>query len=220
MNAGTKRAVIAALSLLASVPAAADSSFGLGVKAGTLGLGLEGTWRPLPYMDIRIGASLWDYSETDYEAGVDYDATLNLNTLYATGNLLFPASPFRLTAGFYQNGNELNLKSLNTEGTIEVGDISFPAADVGTLHSTTAFSSTSPYLGFGYDFTVARKLGLNLDLGVLWQGDPEVTMTADGPLTDDPVFQAALEQERQEIEDAFSDYKAWPVLSLGFVFNF
>lgn len=220
MNAQTIRAAFAALLLLASVPAAADSSFGLGVKAGTLGLGLEGTWRPLPYMDIRIGANLWDYSETGNEAGINYDATLNLDTFYATGNFRFPASPFRVTAGLYQNGNELNLESLNTDGTIEVGDISYPAASVGTVRSTTSFSSTSPYVGVGYDFTVARKIGLNLDLGVLWQGDPDVTMTADGPLADNPVFQTSLEQERQQIEDEVSDYKAWPVISLGFVFNF
>jgi hypothetical protein len=220
MNARTIRAAFAGLLLLASMPAAADGSFGLGVKAGTLGLGLEGTWRPLPYMDVRIGANLWDHSETSSEAGVDYDATLNLDTFYATGNFRFPASPFRLTAGLYQNGNELKLTSLNTEGTIEIGDISYPAADVGTLRSTTSFAGTSPYLGFGYDLLFASQIGLNLDLGVLWQGDPEVTMTADGSLASNPVFQASLEQERQQIEDAFKDYKAWPVVSLGFVFNF
>ncbi len=220
MIAQTTRAALAALLLLASVPAAADSTFGLGVKAGTLGLGVEGTWRPLPYMDIRIGANLFDYSDTGTEAGVDYDAELNLDTFYATGNFRFPMSPFRVTAGLYQNGNELNLQSLNTEGTIEVGDISYPTASVGTLRATTSFSSTSPYLGVGYDFTVAKKIGLNLDLGVLWQGDPEVTISADGPLADNPVFQTSLEQERRELEDEVSDYKAWPVISLGFVFNF
>ena len=30
----------------------------------------------------------------------------------------------------------------------------------------------------------------------------------------------SLEAERLELEDEMSDYKAWPVLSLGFVYNF
>ena len=63
-------------------------------------------------------------------------------------------------------------------------------------------------------------MGLNLDLGVLWQGDPEVAINADGVLASDPIFQSALEAERQELDDEISDYKAWPVISLGFVVNF
>jgi len=219
MTAQSLRAAIIALTLLASAPAVADNAFGIGVKAGTLGLGLEGTWRPLPYMDVRIGANLYDYSDSGSEAGINYDAELNLDTFYATGNFRFPASPFRLTAGLYQNGNELNLQSLES-GSIQIGDITYSSADVGTLRSTTSFSSTAPYLGVGYDFTLAGKVGMNLDFGVLWQGDPEVSMTADGLLANDPVFQTSLETERQQLEDEVSDYKAWPVISLGFVFNF
>ena len=30
----------------------------------------------------------------------------------------------------------------------------------------------------------------------------------------------ALEAERQDLEDEISDYKAWPVVSLAFVYNF
>ena len=65
-----------------------------------------------------------------------------------------------------------------------------------------------------------RKVGLNLDFGVLWQGDPQVSLFADGPIASDPGFQANLEEERNQLLDEVSDYKAWPVLSLGFVYNF
>jgi hypothetical protein len=36
----------------------------------------------------------------------------------------------------------------------------------------------------------------------------------------DPNFQDALEAERQALEDDLSDFKAWPVISLGFVYKF
>ena len=42
----------------------------------------------------------------------------------------------------------------------------------------------------------------------------------DGLLAGDPTFEASLDAERAELEDELSDYKAWPVVSLGFVFNF
>ena len=67
-------------------------------------------------------------------------------------------------------------------------------------------------------------MGLNLDLGVLWQGEPEVTLDATGlataPTDVQALLEPALEAERVELEDELSDFKAWPVISLGFVYNF
>ncbi len=213
-------AFLAAATLFIAAPAEADKTFGIGVKAGTLGIGVEGTWRPpVPWVDFRVGANSYDYSDNDVYSGIPYDGELTLETYYATANFSFPLSPFRVTAGIFDNGNELALRSVGS-GTYVIGGIPFDAADVGTLESVTSFPGTSPYLGIGFDFTVLNRVGLNLDLGVLWQGDPDVTLTADGILGDDPLFQQALELERQDIVDEVSDYKAWPVASLGFVVNF
>lgn len=208
---------LAVIALLLSGNALAD--FGVGFKAGTLGLGIEGRYKPLPNIDIRVGANAYDYEDTDTRAGVAYDSTLNLETFYATANLSFPLSPLRLTAGLFSNGNEVNLTSVDS-ATFEIGGNTYTAADVGTLSSTTSFGSTSPYVGIGYDFELFGKVGLNLDLGLLWQGEPEVSLIADGLLANDPGFQSALAAERQQLEDDISDYKAWPVITLGFVYNF
>ena len=207
----------AVLALLLSGNAFAD--FGVGFKAGTLGLGVEGRYKPLPNIDVRVGANVYDYDSTDSYAGVDYDATLNLETFYATANLSFPLSPLRVTAGLFSNGNEVNMTSLDT-ATFDIGGNTYTAAEVGTLTGSTSFGSTSPYVGIGYDFELFGKVGLNLDLGLLWQGEPEVSLIADGLLATDPTFQSSLEAERLAIEDDISDYKAWPVISLGFVYNF
>ncbi len=207
------------LLIFAAGTASADNNFGVGVKAGTLGIGLEGTWRPLPYLDVRLGASQYEYDDSGSQAGVNYDATLDLDTFHLTGNFRFPLSPFRVSAGLYSNGNEVNMQSVDTP-TFNIGGTTFTSAEVGTLQSTTSFSGTSPYVGFGYDFSVFGKFGMNFDLGVLWQGEPNVALTADGLLANDPTFVNALESERLELEDEMSDFKAWPVVSLGFVYNF
>jgi hypothetical protein len=55
---------------------------------------------------------------------------------------------------------------------------------------------------------------------VLWQGEPDVTLAADGPIARDPLFQLALERERRDIANELHDYRAWPVASLGIEFNF
>ena len=104
------------------------------------------------------------------------------------------------------------------------GGGSFDPATVGRLTSVTSFDSTAPYLGFGFDFEVFGKAGLNLDFGVLWQGDPSVTLEATNWDNLSTIEQAllgpALAAEQAELEDDISDYKAWPVVSLAFVYNF
>ncbi len=219
MNSLRIKAGLVLLSVLAAGTAAADNNYGLGVKAGTLGIGVEGIWRPVPLIDIRLGLNGYDYDESGFQAGVNYDATLALDTLYATANFHFPVSPFRVTAGVFANGNELQMVSSDNTN-FDIGGAIYTAADVGTLSSVTSFADTAPYVGIGFDFSVFGKVGLNLDLGVLWQGEPDVVIDSDGLLANDPGFQSALETERLELVDEMSDFKAWPVISLGFLVNF
>lgn len=207
------------LAIFAAGGASADNDFGIGVKAGTLGLGLEASWQPLPYLELRVGANSYDYDDDGTQAGIDYDATLALESLYATANFHFPISPMRVTAGVYSNGNEFNILNDDLQDK-NIGGIVYAGSDIGVLQSTTSFANTAPYLGIGFDFTLLGKVGMNLDLGVLWQGEPDVSLTADGNLSSDSGFQAALELERQQLEDEVSDFKAWPVISLGFVYKF
>ncbi len=219
MNALRAKLTVLLLGLVMAGSVSADDKLWLGFKAGTLGLGLEATWRPLPWFDIRAGGNAYDYDDDGSKAGVNYNATLQLETFYATANFRFPLSPFRVTAGAYSNGNEFQMVSMDSP-SFDIGGGNYTQADVGTLRSTTYFEDVAPYLGFGFDFKVFGKVGLNLDLGVLWQGEPSVTLTADGLLASDPTFMAELEAERLQLEAEFDNYKAFPVLSLGFSVNF
>lgn len=224
MKAPHLKAALAAFALIASGSAAAD--FGVGVKAGTLGLGVEARWDPpVPWFDLRIGFNQYDYDNTADYAGIDYDATLALESYYLTGNIKFPASPFRLTLGAYSNGNELQMLSADTGGLdLDIGGAPFPVAAIGALRSTTSFDSTAPYAGVGFDFEVLGKAGLNLDFGVLWQGDPSVALEATNWDNLSAVEQAllgpALAAEQAELQDEIADYKAWPVISLSLIYNF
>ena len=219
MKFSSKVTSLVLLAVFSTGVANADNDFGVGLMAGTLGLGLEASWQPLPYLELRVGANAYDYSNDGDVAGINYDQELSLESFYGTANVHFPISPMRVTAGIYSNGNELLLIN-DTLDDQNIGGIIYPGAGIGTIRSTTSFESTAPYFGIGFDFTIAGKVGMNLDFGVLWQGDPIVDLAVDGPLAADPGFQAALEAERQELEDDMSDFKAWPVLQLGFVYKF
>lgn len=53
------------------------------------------------------------------------------------------------------------------------------------------------------------------DLGVLFQGEPEVSYRATGA-----VAQVDIEREKRQIEDDLDEYKLFPVLSVGVAYRF
>jgi len=217
----TKGIVLVAALALSGV-ASANDDFWVGVKAGTLGYGLEASWRPLGWLDLRTGFNFYDYDDNGSQAGINYDATLALDTLYLTGNFSFPLSPFRLTAGAFSNNNEVQMVS-QPMASYDVGNTQgYSPSDVGTLRSVTSFNGVSPYVGGGFDFNFLDRLGLSIDFGVLWQGEPQVGLTSDGALamSNNAGFMADLEAERIQLEDELKDLKAYPVVSIGFNFNF
>jgi len=211
--------LLALLMVSTGVAQAEDSNFGIGIKAGTLGIGLEARWDALPIVDFRLGANSYELDADDSYSGIDYEGTLDLETYYLTANFNFPLSPFRITAGVFSNGNELNMTSA-VAGNFMIGGDPYTAAQVGTLTTNTSFESTAPYVGIGLDFELFGKAGLNFDLGMLWQDEPLVTLEANGLLANDPFFQASLAAEQQDLTDDLSDFKAYPVISLAFVYNF
>lgn len=223
MNFLHTKAVVLLAALTLSGAATANDDFWVGLKAGTLGYGVEGSWRPIGWLDVRAGANFYDYDDTGSQAGVNYDATLALDTYYLTGNFSFPLSPFRMTLGAFANNNEVQMVS-QAMPFYQLGDnvIPYLPAEVGSLTSVTSFDGVSPYIGGGFDFSVMDRLGLSLDFGVLWQGEPKVSLTSDGALAliNDPGFLGDLEAERLELEEEVKDLKAYPVISIGFNFNF
>ena len=110
------------------------------------------------------------------------------------------------------------------ESHSDIGNDTFSAADVGTLQRVKSFDSVAPYLGVGYDFAIFGKVGVNFDFGMVWQGKPMVTLEATGLAKAPPDVQASLttelETERLQLKEGMSDFKAWPVVSLGFIYSF
>ena len=63
-------------------------------------------------------------------------------------------------------------------------------------------------------------VGFAVDLGVAFQGEPDVQLSASGPIASLPQFQADLAQEEQNIQEDAKPFRFYPVLSLALVFGF
>jgi hypothetical protein len=215
-------AVAAVAAILASPVGLADTS--LGLRAGTLGGGIELAHAFTDTLGFRIGANGLHYNTTATYESVDYDANLKL----LTGQLLFDWFPFsnnfRISAGAMYNGNKLTLDGKPSGGTYTINGITYSASDIGSMNGKVDFRSAAPYVGLGYGRPVGKGLSFTADFGVLFQGSPNTTLTATcGPATPAPTcasIQSSVAAEQAQLNDDMSKYQYYPVVSIGIAYVF
>lgn len=212
----------ASFALLQPVHAEEMIGFGVGAKAGTLGVGADLIGRVNDSLNLRLGLQGFTYDISDSYSDIDYDADLELFSGMLLADLFPFGNNFRLSAGVMLNQNEVALTGKPSNNTYTIGGTTYPSALVGTLTGNVDFNTVAPYAGIGYGGAFSDKSNWSFffDLGVLFQGSPKVSYTADGPLANNRTFQASLEQERKELEDDVDEYEYYPVLSLGVTYKF
>lgn len=201
--------------LLVAGSAGADG-FGLGVKAGTLGLGVEGTFGLSERLNLRLGINSYSLSDDQTASGIHYNGKLDLQS----GAMLLDWHPFagtfRLSAGVMFNNNALRLTATPTSPQ-DIGGTTYTPAQIGTLSGDVTFKKNVPYAGLGWGNAARHgRLGFNFEIGALFQGSPKVSLTASGGA----VSQSDLASEAQSAEADLGSFKVYPVIALGFSFRF
>jgi hypothetical protein len=217
------RAVAGALLLaLGAGPAVAGPT--LGVAASTPGLGVELAWSFNEHLAVRAGGYAFNYDYDGEESGVDYESELDLRS----AGLFLDWHPFggafTVSGGVYANGNEINAVAVPDAGdSYDIGGATFTSAEVGTLAAAVDFNSTAPYLGLGWRSLGGEDggFGWHAELGVMFQGSPDVEMTSTGgTLSGNPVLQSEIAAEETDLESEVDQYDLYPVLSLGLSYSF
>lgn len=193
---------------------------GIGVKGGTLGAGVEATVSLVSNLNLRLGANRFTYNFEDTLDDIRYESEFDLNSQ----SLMLDWHPFggsfRISAGAFRNRNEFNITGTPADATI--GGTPRSQSEIGTLSGNISFNPTASYVGIGWGNAVGRnkRFGFTVDLGVLRQDSPDVTLSSTGTLASDPGFQADLRQEEANIEADIEDFELYPVISFGFSFQF
>jgi len=195
---------------LAAALAAAGSAqaAGIGVRAGTLGVGADVAWSVAPALSARIGYSALDWDRDVSTDRVRYDGKLKLSNL-STLLDFSPLGPFRLTGGFIFNRNRYDVR-----GDLSGGSLS---GNVKTGRSA------APYLGIGYGNVSGLGVNFYADLGIMFQGSPRASLSANcGGLSASACTslrnEVAAEQAR--LEDKLKRFKYYPVANIGITIGF
>jgi hypothetical protein len=223
--------------VLAGENGADEKVLGIGVKAGTLGLGAELAIPISKHFNARLGYNGLKYSRT-FDSNIDvagitssaeFDGDLNLSNVtamldwhpYVGKYGQRGASPFRLTAGYVMNNNELDAESNFQPGDVITvgGNPYLIGSSSDQLSGNVAFSS-GLYLGVGWGNAAdAKGWSFSADLGVLIQGTPDVTLKVHGNL-DGQITESDLRAQEQETEDGLDEFKYYPVASVGMTYSF
>ncbi|HVT57216.1 MAG TPA: hypothetical protein VHR45_02355 [Thermoanaerobaculia bacterium] len=204
---------------------------GVSLKAGTLGIGAEVTLPVAAQLAVRLGGNGFSLSRRGEAAGGNrYDARATLRTGTALLDWHPGGGAFRLTAGAAYDGTKVEGDSIPpASGFYNIGGIAVPVALVGTLHGKVDFNSLAPYAGLGWGSRPAAGGGFGgfLDLGVIFQGRPRVSLTAllpaGSPLANPAlrsILDAELAREAARIESKIDRYRYYPVLALGVSYRF
>ena len=195
-----------------------DPHVGVTIKAGTTGAGIDLTKSIFQDINIRVGYNRFQFSDSITKDGIQYDGELNLESIPVFLDWHVFSGGFRMSTGLFYNNNSLDLTSRAT-GTVVVGNTSIPASTLGTLNGKVDFGNMIvPYLGLGWGNAVDQdnRWGVAVDVGVFYQGKPDVTLTQ----SLGAVSAADLALEERNLEDELDVFQFYPVATIGLFFRF
>ena len=198
----------------------ADASFA--IRFGTLGVGVEMSKLVASHLAARVSANYFNYTKTQSQSDISFDATLKAQSFAALFDL-YPSArgAFHLTGGVITSPVKVDGTGVPTGTSYTVNDVEYTAAQVGTLNAHAKYPSLSPYAGLGWG-TPARKNGrvrFVMDLGAAI-GQAKVTMDATGALSS-PALANDLQLQQEKVQKDLDKYgKVYPVVQFGLLFKF
>lgn len=203
------------LSALLLAPSSVSGQLGVAARASTIGIGAEAAVELSERLVLRggMGLTAFDVSTSFDSIAVDLEMP---DSWYNLGLDLYLNSALRVGAGILFKSDDPTATA-RLEGPVDVGERTFTPEEIGTLTGVLDSNDRAPYLLIGFGKHTARGLGLTLDVGAAFTGDPDVTLDAEGgTFSDEAELQSSLDQEAQDFEDDMKTYlRIWPILSLG-----
>ncbi|WP_018690626.1 hypothetical protein [Algicola sagamiensis] len=208
------------LSLFWLQPAFAETTWGVGGKLGTLGIGLEGTASINKYFKVRLNYNTFGFDTDQKESDIDYEFDLDWDNFGVIANYHPFEGMFFIAAGIYNNGNEISAKA-KLASEYKIGDKTYTNTEVTSLRGSMDFDSTAPYIGLGWSKTPETiGFAFNFELGVLFSGEPRVKFTATGTSVDTDEFKSDLKKEEQNVQNDLNEFDLYPVLTIGIGYYF
>jgi len=212
--------------------------FGVGVKAGSLGIGVQAGTALAQRINLRGGANFFNYNDSLTKDGIVFNGSLQLRSVEAKLDV-FLIGGFRVTPGLLlYNDNKVTATGTVPNGSsVSFGGTRYFSNPNDPLRGTAgvSFQRFAPSLGIGFGNLLprsARHWSLSTDLGVVFGGAPQFALGFAGsacaqnntttcqPVATTPSVSANVEAERVKIQGDLNSFKYYPEASIMFGWKF
>lgn len=210
-------------SALMAFSAAAEQpvqKFSISPNVSTLGVGVEATYKQSDNLRFRGAINGLNLDGDRTISGIDYSVGANLASVGAIVDYHPFAGGLKLSGGVRLNNNEGTISATPSE-SLSIGGTTYTPEDIGTISGDVSYGRIAPYAGVGYSAKVTKGLSIGAELGAMFQGKPDVNLSANGLLGSNDAFRSDLERESNDIRSKLEDWtQIYPVASVSVTFNF
>jgi len=213
-----------------------SSHVGIGLKISTLGVGIEAALPLAARANLRAGANFFQYNRAIINDGIHYAGQLQFRSAEAHLDW-FLFGGFHVSPGvLFYNGNQLTAnatvpggQNFTLNGTAYQSSVTTPVIGTGKLD----FVKVSPSIMLGFGSLIPRSgrhYSFLFEFGGAYQGSARVALNLTGDVCDtsglncvptsNSTVQANVLAQQQKIKNDINPYRFFPVVSIGFGFNF
>ena len=215
-----------------------QGTFGIGVKAGLLGVGAEVAARVTHRSNVRAGFNVMGYSRDFSKDSVTYDGHLSFRTIEAHYDFFPWAGSFHVSPGMLAFiGDPISARAIVPGGSsFTLGGHQYfsDTANPANARGKIDFNQAAPMVTVGFGNLIHRDskhFSVPVEFGIAFQGSPKTTLTYAGSVCDSPgvncrnvasdsTVQANVISEQGKINHSLSPIKVWPIISVGFGYKF
>lgn len=198
-----------------TVPVSSSQSYALTLKFSSLGIGLDGSTNISKNLNARVGGQFFAFNVNGGKTGDDflYTAETKLLSFSALVDYFPDGSIFKISGGLLLNLNKVETKLVPGQSYVVNGK-TYDKSNLGDITTTTEFTKVNPYLGIGIGNPLNyKKFGFTMDLGTMYQFEPQVTMSGTGLIK-------PTETQAGTVQSNISWFKAYPVVMFGLTYKF
>ncbi len=212
------------------------STVALGIKADTLGAGLELATPLSRSFNLRTGANIFAFGYAFNIDGVDYDSDLHFRSAQVNLDWFPFHGRFHISPGVLYARNSLTaVASVSPGAYFELGDQGFINTVDDPLHGTASVKfphQTAPTIMIGLGNLIPRNgkhLSIPIEVGAAFTGRPTINVQLNGTActnegcfdaAKDPDVQQGLADEITKLNKRLRNIPVYPLVSIGFAYRF
>jgi hypothetical protein len=215
------------LALVAGFSSVANATdVGVTADIGSTGIGLHASYPIKSNLNARVGVNYLNYNYSGSTSQSDYDFKMKLQTFDALADYFPMDNGFRITGGLVYNGNKIDASMKPKAGnSYVINGNTYDAAQAGAINGSIDFRKVAPYLGIGWGNAVAKNKGwgFSADMGVMFQGKPNSSLTSSGCTASAALctqLTSDISAEQRNLDDKVKKFDAYPVLRVGASYHF